>query len=265
MSTTEPRRGLPRPVVAACVAIGVVVAAWGGLSLVALTMRTTDTTIRTYAVQGPLEVSAANGDVTIIGEDRDDVRVNARATWSLKRPSVALRRDGGRVVLDGSCGGFWGHVDAFGCTIDIELRVPRDRAVTARTTSGDVRVLDLAGPVAVRASSGDVRAERVAGRLDVATSSGDVGIVGFRGRAVAARASSGDVTVRAAAPPQRTVVHAASGDVTIAVPDAVYAVAVRTGSGDEHVAVRQSPDAARVIDVRTGSGDITVARLDDAR
>jgi DUF4097 and DUF4098 domain-containing protein YvlB len=265
MSTTEPRRGLPRPLIAACVAIGALVAAWGGLSVVALTMRTTDTTSRTYAVAGPLEVATANGNVTIIGEDRDDVRVDARATWSLKRPEVELRRDGGRVTLDGGCGGFWGHVDALGCSIDLELRVPRDHAVTARTTSGDVRAFDLAGEVTLRASSGDVRAEHVGGRLEVASSSGDIAVVGFRGDAVAARASSGDVTVRAATPPRRTAAHANSGNVTIAVPDATYAVDVRTGSGDQNVAVRQSPDAARAIEASANSGDVTVVRLDDAR
>jgi DUF4097 and DUF4098 domain-containing protein YvlB len=264
VSTTEPRRGLPRPFVGTCVVVAILVAAWAGLSVVSLTTRQTETTSHTYPAGGPLQLTAQSGDVTIVAQDRDDVRVDSRARWSLSEPDVRLRRENGRLVLDGECG-FWGQVGPGSCSTNFEIYVPRGTEVEARTSSGDMRVVDLDADVRLRTSSGDVEAEGVGGQLTLDSSSGDVGVVGFRGRDVGAHTSSGDVTVRAETVPDRVDARTSSGDVTVAVPDAVYDVETNTSSGDEDVQVSQDPDARNVIEARTSSGDVAIVRLDDAR
>lgn len=264
MSTEQRRKSLPRPFVGVCVAFALIAAAWSGLSVVAFASRHSETSSHTYPAGELLQLSAQNGDVTVIAEEREDVRVDAHTKWSLSKPDVDLRREGDRLVLDGTCG-FWGDVGFANCAANFEVYVPLGTRVDARTASGDMRVVGTREETRLKTSSGDVRAEDVSARLDLNSSSGDVDVLGFAGTDVLARTSSGDVTVRAEVVPERVEARTSSGDVTVAVPDATYDVEANTSSGDQDVQVRQDPDAARVIEARTSSGDVQVVRLGDAR
>lgn len=264
MSTDQRKKSLPRPFVGICVAFAVIAAAWSGLSVVALASRHSDTSSRTYPAGESLQLGGASGDVTIIAQERDDIRVDARTSWSLARPDVELRRDGDRLTIDGDCG-FWGGVGFSDCSADFEIYVPLDTRVDARISSGDVRIVGARAEARLKTSSGDVEADDIAAPLELRTSSGDIDVLGFAGTEVFAQTSSGDVTVRAETAPDRVEARTSSGDVTVAVPDDVYDVLPSTSSGDTHVEVRQDPDAARVIEARTSSGDVNVVRLDDAR
>jgi DUF4097 and DUF4098 domain-containing protein YvlB len=264
MSTEQRMKRLPRPFVGICVAFAVIAAAWSGLSIVALASRHSDTSSRTYPAGEVLQLTGTSGDVTIVAEEREDIRVDARTSWSLARPDVELRREGDRLTLRGSCG-FWGSVGFGGCAADFEIYVPLGTRIDARISSGDMRVAGARAATRLKTSSGDVRAEDVAAPLDVRTSSGELDVLGFAGPDVFAETSSGDVTIRAEAVPDRVTARTSSGEVTVAVPDAVYDVRAITSSGDTRVDVRQDPGAARVIEARSSSGDVDVVRLDDAR
>lgn len=264
VTTTERKKSLPGPFVWICVAIAVLTAGWLGLSVVALASRHTDTATRTYPAGELLQLTGHSGDVTIVAQERDDVRVDSRSKWSLARPDVELRREGDRLVIDGDCG-FWDDIGPGGCSTSFEIYVPRDTRIDATTASGDMRVTGARADTRLKTSSGDVRADDVAAPLSLQSSSGDIDVVGFGGREAFTRTSSGDVTVRAEVVPERIEARTSSGDVTVAVPDAIYDVEANTSSGDEQVHVRQDPDARRVIDARTSSGDVEVVRLDDAR
>jgi hypothetical protein len=262
---TTSRRGLPKPFVVVCIALGVVVAAWGALFFAAWSVRQSDTATRTYTGVDELRIDGGSGDVDVVAEDRDDVQVVTHMTWGLQKPDTAQGFDGGRLRLSGGCG-FWGAFGPDTCQARFEVRVPRDLPVEVHGASGDVSGRGLAGDVYLSTGSGDVDATDVSGPLRVKASSGDVTVEGYRGRAVDADASSGDVTVRVRTVPDLLTANAASGDVTVVVPGTVaYYVEAGAASGDVNVDVDQSRDSDHVVKAHAASGDVRVARLDDAR
>jgi Putative adhesin len=259
------RRGLPTPLVVACVAFGVAVAAWGALWLTAFSVQRTERTTRTYVGVDHLKIDGGDGDIDVIAEDRGDVQVTARVVHGLGGLHVKQGFEGGALKLTSDCN-FWGSFGPNGCTADFEVRVPRAVTLDVRGSSGDVSARGMTAAAYLGASSGSVRAIDAAGRLKVGASSGDVDVEGYRGRDVEASASSGNVTVRTRVVPTRLRAVASSGDVTVVVPgDVPYFVEARADSGDTHVGVDQSREAPRTIEARASSGNVRVARLDDAR
>jgi DUF4097 and DUF4098 domain-containing protein YvlB len=260
--STSSRKGLPRPFVIACIALGGLVALWGALFFAAWSVRQTGSTSQVYADVETLRIDGGNGDIDVIAEDRDDVEVVTHLTWGLKKPQIEQGFSGGALRLSGGCG-FWGSFGPEGCEAEFEVRVPRDLDVEVRGSSGDVSGHGLTGPVSLHTSSGDVEAIDLSGRLRIGSSSGDLDVENYRGREVEADASSGDVTVRALVVPRRIEAVTSSGDVTVVVPGEVaYDVETDTSSGDTSVEVDQSRGSRQFIRAKTSSGDVTVARTD---
>jgi len=263
--STSSRRGLPRPFVIACIALGGLVALWGALFFAAWSVRQSERSSQVYADVETLRIEGGSGDIDVIAEDRDDVEVVTHLSWGLKKPRVEQGFSDGALTLTGSCG-FWGSFGPEGCTAEFEVRVPRDLDVEVRGSSGDVSGRGLTGPVSLYTSSGDVTATDLSGRLRIGASSGDLDVDGFRGDELDADTSSGDVTVRALVVPRRISAVASSGDVTVAVPGEVaYDVESDTSSGDTNVEVDQSRGSSHFIRVETSSGDVSVLRLAGAR
>jgi hypothetical protein len=261
--TSTNRKGLSRPFIVFGVAVGLFCVAYAALSLAALTVSRSDESTHVYSDVQRLRIEGGNGDITVVAEQRDDVQVTARRTWSLGRPDVEQGFEGGVLKLSGSCG-FWGSIGPNGCSTTFVVHVPRNLEVDVRGSSGDVTGRGLAGSAYLCTSSGDVEAIDVSGPLIVRASSGDVTVDGYGGADVSAHASSGDVEVVTRSVPQRVEAVASSGDVTVAVPGGVpYHVETDTSSGDEDVQVDQSQDAPRTIEARASSGDVRVVRLDD--
>ncbi|HST40497.1 MAG TPA: DUF4097 family beta strand repeat-containing protein [Conexibacter sp.] len=260
------RNGLSKPFIVVGVLVGAFCVAYAALFLAAMTVHREDSTTQTYSDVRHLRVKGGEGDITVIAEARDDVQVVARREWSLAEPEIKQGFDeDGKLTLSGSCG-FVGSIGPSGCETDFELRVPLDLTLDVRGSSGDVTARGLAADAYLCTSSGDLRAIDVTGPLRVAVSSGDVTVEGYGGRTVSAHGSSGDVVVRTRAVPDRVEAVTSSGDVTVAVPGtATYDVVTDTSSGDQSVDVDQSRDAPRRIDARTSSGDVRVVRLGDAR
>lgn len=274
MATTPPapaapkRSGLPRAFVGVCVVLGALIGAYAVLMLVSIATASTEHRTRTFRAVDALRVDTGSGDVTIIGEARDDVRVEMeiqRGMWrGAWQPDVAMRADGRSLRLGSDCS-TWAHIGVSDCGASFTVHVPRGTRVAVDASSGDVTAIGIAGAVDVGASSGNVRAEDVSGPLTLDASSGDIDVGGFRGTTLSASASSGDIELRTRRAPRSLRAEASSGDVTIAVPDATYRVEVETDSGDENVGIRQDPDAQRSIEAKSSSGDVTIVQLADAR
>lgn len=258
---TSSRKHLPKPFVIACVALGGLVAVWGALFFAAWSVRQSERASRVYADVETLRIAGGNGDIHVIGEDRDDVEVVTDVTWGLKKPRIEQSFSDGRLKLSGGCG-FWGSFGPEGCEASFEVRVPRDLEVDVRGSSGDVSGRGLFGSVLLCTSSGDVEAIDIAGPLQLKASSGDIDVERFRGTELDADISSGDVNVRALVVPKRISAVASSGDVTVAVPGAVaYDVETDTSSGDTSVEVDQSRGSRHVVRAETSSGDVNIVRL----
>ncbi|WP_299519412.1 DUF4097 family beta strand repeat-containing protein [uncultured Serinicoccus sp.] len=186
-----------------------------------------------------LVLQAPRGDVEVrelaTGEEP---QVVATATWTLNRPEVRTREDGGTVHVDAPCTG-----ENLGvCSQDLLVRVPAGTALQIEGTFGDVDV----------SSTGEVQVEVTGGTIDLS---------GAPPRAEV-RTTLGDVTVQHTGeePPELLRVRTTLGDVEVEVPGSHgYAVSTATSQGDRDVRVDDVQDAPSVIDVETTLGDIEVS------
>lgn len=217
---------------------------FGALSLVIgfFEVRQEDSRVLDGTVRA-LDVSTDVGDVAVrAGAAGTPVTVNTVRRWSVGEPTVTARVDGGTAELRGRCApGFLSSVGR--CDVAFTVTVPPGTTVRISTSTGDVTVRGGVGTVAARTSSGDVRLADLAGvSSEVSTAAGDVAI--------------GYVT-----PPQSVRARTAAGDVEVRLPDdgTAYRVTTDVAVGDPTVSVPQDPRATRVVDVQTAAGDILVA------
>lgn len=127
--------------------------------------------------------------------------------------------------------------------------VPSGTACTARTASGDFRVVAPLSDVEIVSASGDVHLASFSGRARIKTASGDL-TVGEASGGLQVGTASGDVRVEILN--GDAVVNAASGDVTFG--SATGSVTVKTMSGD--VAIRRF--AGVDLDGASMSGDLDI-------
>jgi hypothetical protein len=145
------------------------------------------------------------------------------------------------------------------CSVDYEVSLPATVEVHAETTSGDIDVHGMSGPVVIETTSGDIALSGVGGDITAQATSGNVESTDLGSGRVTVKASSGDIGLDFTTAPELVSVRATSGDTSITVPSGrPYAVHVRTTSGDQRVAVDQSQSATGKIDVESTSGDVTI-------
>ena len=200
---------------------------------------------RTIATEGAtsLAVDARVGDVTVRGEDRDDVDVEMRKQSSsvggdLSKLDLAVERGDGRLTLATR---YTGDDSLLGGTptMDLAIRVPRSlRVADVAASVGNVTVEDVPGDLAVDASVGDVTIENVDGTVTVEASTGDVNVEGV--------SAVGDV-------------RADVGDLVLAVPAIDDDTTFDTSTGDVDAAI--SPDLDAELEAETSVGDVTVEGL----
>jgi len=190
-----------------------------------------------------LAVEARIGDVTVRGEERDDVAVHTVKQSSsvggdLSKLDLAVEREGDRLTLASR---YTGESSLLGGTpsMDLTVRVPRSLRVAEIDASvGDVRVEDVTGDLGVDSSVGDVTIRNVEGAVTAEASTGDVRIEGAS--AVGdVRADVGDLDL---------AVSAIDGDTTF-----------RTSTGDVDAAL--SPELDADLAAETSVGDVTVEGL----
>jgi DUF4097 and DUF4098 domain-containing protein YvlB len=112
----------------------------------------------------------------------------------------------------------------------------------------------------VKTSSGDIEVHDVGGPLQLESSSGDVEADGLTATSVTTHSSSGSASLDFSVAPQSVEAKSSSGDVSIRIPSGVeaYKVDTKTSSGDESANVKIDPNATRTIQAKTSSGDVTI-------
>ncbi|UDY38026.1 DUF4097 family beta strand repeat-containing protein [Dermatobacter hominis] len=202
-----------------------------------------------------LVVQADQGSVEIVGGGSERVSVEARVRRSLVDADVEVRRDGGRVVVEGTCPGFSPGV----CAVDLVVRAPSSLAVEVEGRDGDVAVRDVRSSVAISTVDGDVVATGIGGSLAVDVTDGDVLASGLADRAeVSTR--NGAVGLSFATAPAAVSVDTGDGEVDVVVPDGpeTYRVDATSGDGTVDTRVRTDPASGRTIVLRSGDGSLTV-------
>ena len=202
-----------------------------------------------------LLVQTDDGSVQVIGTDTDQVSVEAQVRRSLVDADVELRREGDRVVVEGTCPGF---SPGF-CAVDVVVRAPSSVAVEIQGRDGDVSVRDVRSSVVVSTSDGSVVPEDVGGALRVETSDGDVVASGLEDRADVST-NSGAVGLSFRTAPDVVSVATGDGDVDVVIPDGneSYRVDATSGDGDVDTRVRTDPDSHRTVTLHSGDGSLTL-------
>jgi DUF4097 and DUF4098 domain-containing protein YvlB len=145
---------------------------------------------------------------------------------------------------------------------DITIEIPRgiSSRVQVHSASGDIRIEDVTGEIALNTMSGDVRAIRTSGELALETASGDLSGEGVSGR-LSAHTASGDVHVTSAQL-EGFQIQTANGDILV---DAMLTgdgpFRANTASGDVRLTLQRptvGEDPVATLDFHTVSGDAHV-------
>lgn len=199
---------------------------------------TQDETYRQEVTKISLDVGT--GDLTLAPGDAGAVAVHRRLFWSYSKPTIDEHWDGSTLRVTARCRALVSLGP--GCGVDYTVAVPEGIAVEAHTSTGDVSVRNIRG------------------HLRLSTSTGDITASGITSTDVEVSTSTGDIDIRFTEPPQAVAARASTGDVTVSLPEReAYRVQADASTGDVHVNVRQDGDATRSVVIRTSTGDIDVS------
>lgn len=136
----------------------------------------TKTSYDVYPVVGTaLSIETGSTDVEVRSEDVKEITVNRRVERNALGSDPKDEYDDGRLqIKDTGCGFL-----SFGCDTDYVVTVPKDLAVTIKTSSGDLKVTGLGGSTVLKSSSGNIEADAMAGDLSMDSSSGSLEATGL--------------------------------------------------------------------------------------
>jgi hypothetical protein len=195
-------------------------------------------------------------DIDVTGGAGSTVEIVRELRWMSERPRFTEVWEGQTLRISHACG----DVDDDECSVGYRVSLAAGVQVRAETSSGDVGLRGITGPVDLETVSGDISLAGTGGETTVKTVSGEVAATGLTAAHARVTSVSGHVRLTCAAAPQELVVRTNSGDATVRVPTGgeTYRVAVSTTSGEQRVGVEQSSSAERSIQAETTSGDVVI-------
>jgi DUF4097 and DUF4098 domain-containing protein YvlB len=209
---------------------------------------------------------SGSGDVSVVVKpSATETDVKRTVHYGGTAPDQTAHIDGSTLVLEMRCGN--------NCSVSYEVTLPAPAKVTGANSSGDldltgvsavdvstssgnVTVNQVDGPVTASVTSGDVEVNDVTGPTQLKTSSGDITGRGLSGSAQA-DATSGDIALDFTAAVDLRA-RTSSGNIDVKVPGGPYHVTTHVTSGDVTVNVPTDPAAAHSLDLQATSGDIMV-------
>ncbi len=242
---------------AAATVLGSVSAA-SGLTVGPAHHRTVEATVAGAVTS--LSVSNDVGDIVVI--PGSVTRIVATEQYTFNAPTVRHSLRNGVLSVIARCPRTAGPVDVGlnDCAADLVMTLPRDVAVDAMDSVGDIRVRDLRGNESLRSDVGDIVVDRVtASSIRASSSDGELRLNAVRAPTVNLRSDSGDIRADLAAMPRAVVARSSDGDVSLTLPAGTYAVDTHTDDGTTHVrGITDRSDAQRSVSVRTSDGDIRI-------
>lgn len=255
---TTPRFRRAWKIVATLVAVPVLgFGASGVASALAHEERTEVSEFDAAGLQG-IEVDNGAGSVRIIGvEDAETVTVTARISDGLRSTGHEVRREGDRLVIEGSCPIFL----ADWCGVRYTIEVPSGLAVVAEADDGGVTVTDMAAGVHASSDNGPVELARVEGDVELHSDNGSVTATGLRSARTTATADNGSVQLEFGDPPRDVVAQSDNGSIDVVVPEVedLYRVDAQSDNGTVSTSgVGNDPNSERTITATSDNGDVTV-------
>lgn len=147
-----------------------------------------------------LTVISQTGSITIVGEDRDDITIDAVKQSSSVRTDLddlsveTSIRDGLleiRVKFEGETG--WLESEP---SVDLDIAVPNSLEVEhVESVVGETTIRNVTGDIRVNATTGSITIEDIDGSVDARSTTGRIAITDVTGL-VSAQATTGRVTLR---------------------------------------------------------------------
>jgi DUF4097 and DUF4098 domain-containing protein YvlB len=193
-----------------------------------------------------LRVNLMQGDVTVRGWDRREVRVQSAGGGLDVRATNGTIKVGTDVLRGG------------GQPQSVTLSVPRDMAVELSGPTLTADLADLDGEVSVSTTHGGIRLEGGSAYIRLHSLQGDVEVRGARGR-IDAETNQGDVSVTSSSGPIRA--HSLNGTVTL---EGVTSDAVDAYSLNGDIVYAGSLETGGTYSLSTHAGDVVVKVPADA-
>lgn len=201
-----------------------------------------------------LRVESSDTDIEMRAGDVSKITVTRKAERNVFSDDPEEKYEDGVLELKKTGCGFL----SFGsCDTDYVIQIPKDLAVFAETSSGEILAIGLEKGAQLKTSSGRIELHTVGGEIQAETSSGDIEGQALPEGQFRAKSSSGEIELEFASAPLSIGAETSSGEVKIELPGAdTYAVEAETDSGDTDNRLKHDPAAIRKIRAKTSSGDV---------
>jgi hypothetical protein len=156
-------------------------------------------------IDGQVSVSGKNGGIDVIGEERQDIALEARVITqdSSRQEAASLAREV-KIVTTGTIRAegptMWGF-DHRSWSVSWSLRVPRHVAAELHTVNGGIKVTNVVGVMHLDTTNGGLTLDDLGGDVHATTVNGglDVRLDGneWHGAGLVAKSTNGGVTVKA--------------------------------------------------------------------
>ena len=217
-------------------------------------------------VNGQITVTAKNGGIEVVGEDRQDIALEARVVVqeSSSQQAESLLKEI-KILTDGSIraegpsssGSFFG---LFGSSwyVNFRLHVPRHLAAELHSENGGIDISNIDGAISAQTTNGGLSLHDLSGKVRASTVNGglDVVLTGkqWQGEGLFAKSTNGGVSVKA---PDHYSAHLVAATVNGGI-SVDFPVTVR-GSIRNHIDT-QIGQGGPTIQVETTNGGVSIDR-----
>lgn len=204
-----------------------------------------------------VDIESANGSITVVGGNRDDIVVTATLTHSFRRTNLQTDEQGDRLVIRDRCGG---PLFASFCRADYTVQVPTGIAAVLQSRNGSILVTSLEGDLDASSANGRVAATQVTGDVRLRSSNGRVEGTGLSSDRADASSSNGRVSLAFAEAPRAVEATTSNGRVEIVLPETAeaYRIDASSDNGSVDTPVRTDPSSRRTIVAESNNGSVTV-------
>jgi hypothetical protein len=216
-------------------------------------------------VNGQISVSGKNGGIEVIGEDRQNIALEARvvAQESSTEQAKSLLKEI-KILTDGSIraegpssGGLFSGIFGNSWYVNFRLHVPRHLAAELHSENGGIEISNIDGEIRAQTTNGGLTLRDLGGKVHATTVNGGVNVAlngsQWRGEGLFARSTNGGVTVNA---PDNYSAHlvaaTVNGGVSVGFPIKIQ------GSIRNHIDT-QIGQGGPTIEVQTTNGGVSIS------
>jgi hypothetical protein len=215
-------------------------------------------------VSGQLLVTAKNGGIEVIGEERKDIALEARVVTQdsskdkaqsmlkeikiLTDGSIRAEGPGSSGLLSGMFGGTW--------YVNFRLRVPHHLAAQLHSENGGIDIANIEGDIRAETTNGGVNLRDLAGKVHATTTNGGLEVTlhgdKWHGEGLFAKSTNGGITVNAPGNySAHLVASTVNGGIEVGFPITVQ------GSVKNHIDT-QIGQGGPTIEVETTNGGVSI-------